>query len=291
MVTEPRILEQKPDLLWPGSEIAAEIGKRAGLRPVRTDTIFSSPIVLFSWLPVADALAREGVASPMPGSNQAYRVDTRRLIELIDRKRTWSTLGRDEIFGTVMVFSTDPRHSNSGNQFATLVAMMMAGGQQDAEAIRPVLPKVATLFRRMGYMERSSFDLFDQYLRTGMTAKPIIAGYENQLIEFAGAQPDLWKQIETQPVRPVILYPEPTVYASHVALAFSEKGVRAIDALRDPKLLELAWSAHGFRAGFAGSAAPSDLPIRGVPVTVPQVIPSPPAEVVEEIIAALDAGS
>ncbi len=38
-------------------------------------------------------------------------------------------------------------------------------------------------------MESSSSDLFDQFLKTGMGAKPLIAGYENQLLEFAVEKP------------------------------------------------------------------------------------------------------
>ena len=40
-------------------------------------------------------------------------------------------------------------------------------------------------------MEASSSDLFDQFLKTGMGAKPVIAGYENQLLS------SLWKTRRT----------------------------------------------------------------------------------------------
>jgi len=287
MVTEPAILSQKPDLLWPGSQIAAEIGKLHGLKTLKDDIIFSTPIVLFSWAPIADALVRQGIAERVAGSDVAFRVNTRALAEKIRARAKWSDLGVADIYGTVMVFSTDPKRSNSGNQYATLLAMMLAGGDSDPGAIRAVLPDVAAIFRRMGYMEGSSFDLFEQYIRTGMTAKPIIAGYENQLIEFAAENPDIWKQVAGQPIRPVILYPEPTVFASHPALALTERGVRAVDALRDGKLLDIAWVRHGFRSGLAATADPSRLPFPGVPATVPQVIPSPSPAVVEEIVDAV----
>ena len=45
-------------------------------------------------------------------------------------------------------------------------------------------------------MESSSSDLFDQFLKTGMGAKPLIAGYESQLLEFAVQEPETWEQIK-----------------------------------------------------------------------------------------------
>lgn len=287
MVAEPQILDQQPDFLWPASEVAAQIGKDQGLHPVKEDIVFSTPIVLFSWSPVADALVKAGIAQPIAGSSVAYRVDSKALIRKIRDKATWDSLGLDAIYGTMMIYTTDPARSNSGNQFASLVAIMLADGQREPDAIRSALPETAAIFRRMGYMEQSSFDLFDQYLRTGMTAKPIIAAYENQLIEFAALNPDTWKTVSQQPIHPVILYPEPTLFASHVGLAMTENGVRMLDAVRDPKLLELAWRRHGFRSGLSAAADPTKLPFEGVPATVPKVIAAPPVDVVEDIITAI----
>lgn len=287
MVSDPQLLAQKPDLLWPASDVVAQIGKERGLHPIKEDIVFSTPIVLFSWSPVAEALVKAGIAQPIAGSAVAYRVDSKALIGMIRDKATWAGLGLDAIYGTVMIYTTDPARSNSGNQFASLLAVMLADGQREPQAIRAALPQMATIFRRMGYMEQSSFDLFDQYLRTGMTAKPIIAAYENQLIEFAALNPDVWKAVSTQPIHPVILYPEPTLFASHAGLAMTANGVRMLDAMRDPQLLDLAWRRHGFRSGLAAAADTSALPFAGIPTTVPQVIAPPPLDVVEEIVAAV----
>ena len=45
-------------------------------------------------------------------------------------------------------------------------------------------------------METSSSDLFNQFLRMGVGAKPIIAGYENQLLEYAAENPDDYEKIK-----------------------------------------------------------------------------------------------
>ena len=70
-------------------------------------------------------------------------------------------------------------------------------------------------------MEHSSGDLFEQYLKTGMGAKPMIAGYENQMIEFAIENPNDWNMVKEQVA---VLYPEPTVWSSHPLIALNEKG-------------------------------------------------------------------
>lgn len=286
-MAETDLRNQKPDLLWPGSQIAAEVVKSKGVRPSAEDIVFSTPVVMFSWSPVADALVDKGIAHPISGSSLAYQLDTGALVAMIRDKAKWSDIGLPDLYGKVMVYSTDPLHSNSGLQYATLVTEMLMAGREDPETLRTALADTGTIFQRMGYKERSSFDLFDQYLRTGMAAKPIIVGYENQMIEFAAANPDIWKTAEGQPVRPIIFYPDPTQFASHVALALTDNGKQAMDALRDPDVLALAWRRHGFRSGLASATDVRDLPIQGVPASSPRIIPAPPLSLVEQILAAV----
>ena len=91
-------------------------------------------------------------------------------------------------------------------------------------------------------MESSSSDLFDQFLKTGMGAKPLIAGYENQLLEFAVENPNTWEQIKGDIV---MMYPTPTVWSSHVYIALDEAGTAGIDALLDEDIQRLAWKNTG----------------------------------------------
>ena len=115
----------------------------------------------------------------------------------------------------------------------------------------------------------------------GVGAKPIIAGYESQLIEFAAAQPDAWRQLEGRKLRPVVLYPEPTVYSSHVLLALDATGRRLLEALRDPELQALAWQRHGFRSGTSMTNSVGGQAIAGLPEVVEKVVPLPPRDVMD----------
>ena len=118
-----------------------------------------------------------------------------------------------------------------------------------------------------------------------MGAKPLIAGYESQLLEFAVQEAETWAQIRDDIV---IVYPTPTVWSSHVYIALDEVGARGVDALLDQDVQRLAWEKHGFRTGVYD--APTDIQqfdVPGVAEEVTQVAPMPSAAVMEQIIAAL----
>ena len=118
-----------------------------------------------------------------------------------------------------------------------------------------------------------------------MGAKPLIAGYESQLLEFAVQESETWEQIKGDIV---MVYPTPTVWSSHVFIALDEAGTLGIDALLDEEVQRLAWENHGFRTGVYD--APTDTAqfgVEGVAEEVTQVAPMPGAPVMEAIIAAL----
>lgn len=180
--------------------------------------------------------------------------------------------------------TTDPTKSNSGNMFAGLLANTLCGGVADESNLSEILPRLETIFQRLGYMESSSSDLFEQFLKTGMGAKPIIAGYENQLLEFAVANPDTWEQVKADIV---MLYPTPTVWSSHVYIALDEAGTAGIDALLDEDVQRLAWEKHGFRTGVYDKPTEIDFGVDGLADEITTVAPMPDAATMERIIEAL----
>lgn len=272
------------DCLWPSNQIAVELARQAG-KPVVSDTnIFNSPIVFYAWRPVTEAFIKAGIASR---NNGVLTVDTLKLVQMVQQQKRWKDdLGLD-VYGSLKIFSTDPRRSNSGNMWAGLLANTLNNGNVVSAADLPtVLPAVQAYFRAMGYMEHSSGDIFENFLKQGMGARPIIVGYENQLVEFV---------IEHQEYRDVIrdkidiLYPTPTVFASHPLISLDANCKRLEAALQDQDLQALAWKEHGFRSGLLGvSNSPDVLNVGGIPETVNQVMPLPDAGVMKQIIEALD---
>jgi len=239
--------------LFPSSQTALSYYKDLNGSTVRDEIIFNTPIVLYTHKSVADALTNQGIISV---TNDVYYADMTKLVELIDSDASWADIGLPELYGKVSVDTTDPSKSNSGNMFAALLANVLNNGNTvDEASVDAILPKLKKIYGRLGYMETSSSDLFNQFLKMGVGAKPIIAGYESQLLEFAYENPDDYAQLKDDII---MVYPTPTVWSTHVYIALDDAGRAGIDALLDEEIQELAWTKHGFRtSSYKGASAPS----------------------------------
>ena len=273
------------DVLWPSNNVAAEIYINRHGNPVSDELIFNSPIVFYTWRPIADALIKQGIVQRQ---DDVYFIqNTRAMIDLVMAGKEWKEIGIDALWGKVTVQSTNPSKSNSGNMFSGLIANMLAGGKVASPAdVDSHAQAIRTFFKSLGHMESSSGDIFRKYLDTGIGAKPIIVGYENQLIEFFIANERYRELIKSEVIT---LYPRPTLWASHPVIALNSKGKRLIEALSDPELQELAWAEHGFRSGLKDRVTDtSAVEIQGLPRTITSVMPMPSAEAMEKIIKLID---
>ena len=240
------------DYLFPSSQTALAYYEDEKGQPVQDEIIFNTPIVLYTHQLVLDALMREGIVEEEEG---VYYADMVKLTDLIMADTSWADLGVPELYGKVSVDTTDPAKSNSGNMFAALLANVLNGGETvDETTVENVIPKLQEIFARLGYMETSSSDLFNQFLRMGVGAKPMIAGYESQLLEFAVENPEDYEQMKDDLV---MIYPSPTVWSTHVYIALDEAGRAGAEALVDRDIQKLAWEKHGFRTSTYGAASQS----------------------------------
>ena len=260
------------DFLFPSSQTALEIYESQYGNPLKSEIVLNTPIVLYA----RSVVAEDGVCY----------VDMQKLAACIEEGTPWAEIGLPELYGNVSVSTTDPTKSNSGNMFAGLLANTLCGSTADEDSLDEILPRLQTIFQNLGYMESSSSDLFDQFLKTGIGAKPVVAGYENQLLEFAEEDPDTWQQVKDD-IR--ILYPSPTVWSSHVFIALYEQGSAGIDALMDEEVQKMAWDRHGFRTGINGSASDTgQFGVEGIAPEVTRVMNMPDAATMERIIEALE---
>lgn len=270
------------DFLFPSNQTALELYELTYGDPAKSEIIFNTPIVLYTHSEIAQALAQAGIVSESGG---VYYVDMEKLTQEIENGTSWADLGLPQLYGSVTVATTDPTKSNSGNMFAGLLANTLCGGVADESNLDEILPRLENIFQKLGYMESSSSDLFDQFLKTGMGAKPLIAGYESQLLEFAAEAPDTWEQIKGDIV---MLYPTPTVWSSHVYIALDDAGAAGIDALLDDDIQRIAWEKHGFRTGVYDTPSDSGrFGVDGVAEEITQVAPMPDAGTMNRIIEAL----
>jgi hypothetical protein len=272
------------DFLWPSNPVALEMFRERRKGSLKSQVIFNSPIVLYSWDAVTEALIKQGIVQRI--GDAYYLVQFPKLIQFIQSGKKWEEIGLPDLYGKVTIVSTDPTRSSSGNLFAGLLANLINDGDvlDDAHA-GAVIPKVKQFFDRLGYLEPGSDDLFRAYLSKGMGDKPLIVGYEAQLIEFSienQAQIELLKEkIRT-------LYPRPTVWSSHPLIALTPNGEKLMAALQDPALQKIAWERHGFRSGLMGvQNDPKVLQVTGVPETISNVMPLPTPKVMERIVKTL----
>ena len=268
------------DFLFPSSEVAVEIFQSLNKKAVKIETIFYSPIVFYSWDIVTEALMKNSIVQLQ---ERTYTLNFKKLLELIVQGKRWSEIGLPELYGRVTIIPTDPTKSNSGSMFAALVANMLNNGEVVNEnTIGAVLPTLKKIFTLIGHMERSSGFLFEQYLTTGVGAKPIIVNYEQAIIEFSVDHQDVWDKVKNK-IR--ILYPEPTVWSAHPLIALTPSGANLIKALQDKEIQKIAWERHGFRTGLIGTQDDAKiLNLVGIPEKVTQVIPMPGAPVMDSIL-------
>ncbi|MDR3173133.1 MAG: hypothetical protein LBU19_02680 [Treponema sp.] len=269
------------DYLFPSSYTALELYKQKyGSAYKRAEVVFNSPIVLYTRKTVSDAFKKQGWVRT---EEETGYIDLPKLIDAVLADTKWSGIGLDELYGNIYILSTDPLKSNSGNMFAGLVANMLNGGEvATGESLAINGGELKRFFSKLGYLESSSADLFSGFLKTGVGAKPVIVGYESQILEFSVEHPDDWNYIKDDIV---VLYPEPTVWSAHPFIALTGNGDRVIDALLEAEIQALAWETHGFRTGIAsGRQAGKQFDIKGVPGQVKKVIQLPNPDTMQKIM-------
>jgi hypothetical protein len=269
------------DYLFPSSYTALELYRQKyGSAYKRAELVFNSPIVLYTRKTVAEALKKQGWVHTEEGTEY---IDLAKLIDAVLADTRWSVIGLDELYGNIFVISTDPLRSNSGNMFAGLVANMLNHGEvADMESLERNGGELKRFFSKLGYLESSSADLFNSFLKTGIGAKPVIVGYESQILEFSVEHPGDWEYVKDDIV---VLYPEPTVWSAHPFIALTGNGERVIEALLGEDIQSLAWETHGFRTGIAsGQESGKVFDIKGVPGLVKKVIQLPNPDTMQRIM-------
>lgn len=230
------------------------------------DLTLNTPIVIYSWKNVVNALINENIVTLQDGVY--YITDMNKLINYILEGKRWSEIGVDN-YGTVNIASVDPVTSSPGATYYGLLLSIMANGEVNDESIEEALPKLKTFYEKSGYMNNTPADLFSMFLKTGEGAKPMIVDYEKSVIDFANSNPEGWAQVKD---KVVILYPTPTIWNSHCIAALSDEGKTVIKAFADKNVSQIAWEKYGFRVGVTGGNYDVDsLNINGVPKEINKV--------------------
>ena len=269
------------DFIWPGSTYLRDAFVARRLSGIKSTVIFNSPIVVIGWLRIADALVAAGIARK--DQDAVYRIDMHKFAAAVDKGTTWSDIGVTELGRrSIRAVPTDPTQSNSGNLFAGLLAVVFHDADMPNVGDLPkLMPQLQRYFQTVGYMERSSGDLFDLFRSSSWTVYPMIVGYESSLIEWSRESRANASWLRDQAV---VLYPEPTVFSQHAFIALNGNGQRLMAGLQLPQIHKAAWERHGFHTGKVGlDNDPEVLTDIGGSDTV-QTTPLPGREVMDAIV-------
>ena len=243
----------------------------------------NTPIVIYSWDTVVDALIKENIVTQK--DNVYYITDMNKLISYILEGKKWSDIGVDTLYGSVNIDSTDPVTSSPGATYYGLLLSIMCEGNVTEESAEANLPKLKEFYIKSGYMNNTPADLFELYLKTGMGGKPMIVDYEKSVIDFANSNPDGWSQVKDK-IR--ILYPTPTIWNSHCIATFTEDGNEYYEVYNDKEIQQIAWSKYGFRTGVTGGNYDvSQVKVSGIPQSLDSTVTSLKMDMYEKLISYL----
>ena len=243
----------------------------------------NTPIVIYSWDTVVDALIEQKIVIEQDGVY--YITDMPKLISYILEGKKWKDIGVDMLYGSINIDSTDPVTSSPGATYYGLLLSIMCGGNVTEESADANLPKLKEFYTKSGYMNNTPADLFELYLKTGVGGKPMIVDYEKSVIDFANSNPDGWEQVKDK-MR--ILYPTPTIWNSHCIASFDEAGNEYYEAYEDKEIQQIAWSKYGFRTGVTGGNYDvTQVNVKGIPQSIISTVSSLKMNVYEQLISYL----
>ena len=240
----------------------------------------NTPIVIYSWDTVVDALVKEEIVTQIDGVY--YITNMEKLLNYILEGKKWSDIGLNMLYGSINIASTDPVTSSPGATYYGLLLSIMCGGNVNDTSFQENLPKLKEFYQKSGYMNNTPADLFERYLKTGMGGEPMIVDYEKSIVEFKTSNPDGFNQVKDN-IR--ILYPTPTMWNSHCIATFSETGNKYNQVFQDQEIGQIAWTKYGFRTGITGGNYDiSAVGIGGIPQTITSTVSSLKMNMYNELI-------
>ena len=258
------------DCVHPGSATAADyFYEKNPNKAKRSDTLFSTYLVIYTWKSNIDTLKKAGIVYEKDGS---YFMKMKPVADAMETDQNWSDLNVD-IPSFVFIDSTDPLKSSSGMVFLQLLAdYEIAGGENGGKValsdnINSVLPFINHYWQIAGNQENDSPALFQKFIRSG-EGLPMIVNYESAYPEwYNGLSDDLKKQANEI----VGIYPEVTINTDHILISLTDKCEKLADVMiNDPWITQFAWSSMGMRNGQGGiNAKPGEAVIPWIAKSVP----------------------
>ncbi len=235
------------DFLWPGTDLAVQEYKTCHSGTVINESVLLSPIVMYSWEPVTQALNAHGLIEKK--SDGIYYADMEKFApRVLDGKTAWEDLGVNA-YGPLSVLTSDPTKSNSGQMFAAMLGKMRQA--QTGADFQSTFPETKKYLVAIGFKPSSTTALFKECLAKGAGGCPLFVAYESLLPDFVGENNLKCADLKTLQA----IYLVPTIWATHPFIASTPAGEKLLTALKDSEIQNIAVEKHGFRSAL-GTAKP-----------------------------------
>ena len=99
----------------------------------------NTPIVIYSWAEVTNALINEGIVQLNNGTY--YITDMNKLLNYILEGKKWGDIGLPMLYGNINIASTDPVTSSPGATYYGLLLSIMCGGTVTERGMQDNLSK------------------------------------------------------------------------------------------------------------------------------------------------------
>jgi hypothetical protein len=281
------------DAVVPSSELSADQLQAtvSRLKGEPRFPLFESPLAIVTYHPVVACLERLGLTSQDSSGIWWFKVAA--YLRAVESGESWSKCGASvsPLSGKILLTTTDPRCSNSGEMFAADASYVANGSSAvaDPRTAVKVGMELAPMITGQGLMESTTMFLLDDYLNEGKGSVPMGLVYESA---FLGEEITTPSAISRDMV---LMYLNPDVFSSRVLMPLDAKGRLVSSLFADtPALSQVAQDTYGFRSSGLASfqEGMTQHRIFGKRIAVPAQFPSgarpPQPDILQKVIDAAE---
>lgn len=208
---------------------------------VKTSYSFlTTPLVIYTWDSILNVLVEKGIVSEVSGTY--YITNMNDFLELISGNNKWSDIGLN-IEGNINVETESLKPYNSAAAFYELLLLSISNGDLSENNLNQVLSDFNEIYSKKNFLSSSDSDLFNLFLRLGINSKPMIAGYESEIIKFSNEYPDVYATLKD---KVKILYPASTIMSSYPIATLDDDGA-LVKSFDDKEIQEIILKEYGLR--------------------------------------------
>ena len=203
-------------------------------------SLLTTPLVIYTWDSILNVLVEKGIVSEVSGTY--YITNMNAFLELISGNNKWSDIGLN-IEGNINVETESLKPYNSAAAFYELLLLSISNGDLSENNLNQVLSNFNEIYSKKNFLSSSDSDLFDLFLRLGINSKPMIAGYESEIIKFSNEYPEVYATLKD---KVKILYPASTIMSSYPIATLDDDGA-LVKSFDDKEIQEIILKEYGLR--------------------------------------------